>query len=72
MENSNVKITKIDMEKIVLQAKKIVGLAQIFEIFFASEEGDFLAYAFEYLSDEALKHHDECNSIMQKLCDNKQ
>lgn len=72
MENSDFKITNIDIEEIVLQAKKIVGLAQVFEIFFASEEGDFLSCAFEYLSDEALKHHNECYALMQKLCDNEQ
>lgn len=66
MENSKLEIRNIDIDEIVLQAKKIAGLAQVFQMFFASEE-DFLPYAFEYLTDEALKHHDNCKNLLNKL-----
>ena len=67
MENSKLEIRPVDMDEIVLQAKKIAGLTQVFEIFIAEEQEDFLPSAFECLTDLAFQHQDDCKNLLNEL-----
>ena len=70
MENTKPEIRKVDIDDLVLQAKQIAGLTQVFEIFIANEEQeDFLPCAFECVTDLAYKHYDDCENLLNKLCE---
>lgn len=66
METPKLKIKPIDFEDIALQAKKIAGLAQVFEIFIAGEDESLLPNAFQCLTDLAFEHQDNCDNILNR------
>ena len=68
MENTKLEIKKGNIDDLVLQAKQIAGLLQVFEIFISDEENeDIMPCAFECVTDLAYKHYDDCENLLNKL-----
>lgn len=69
MSEKDKEIKCFEIEEITLQAETLYGLSHVCAVYLdGTRENSLLQKALECLSDEAYKHHKDCDKLMDKIC----